>query len=54
MDLFFSIVGLVLILVVAFIVARFILRLTARVIGCLMTALVAVGIVAIAWFFFFQ
>lgn len=52
MDLFFSIVGLVLILVVAFIVARFVLRLTARVIGCLMTALVAVGIVAIVWFFF--
>ena len=53
MDLIFSIVGLVLLVIVAFAIARFVLRLTARVIGCLLTAIIAFGIVAILLFFVF-
>jgi hypothetical protein len=53
-DLFSSIVILVIVLVVVFIIARFVLRLAGQVIGCVMTALVALGILAIVWFFFIR
>jgi hypothetical protein len=52
MDVVFSIIGLVLLAIVAFVVARFLLRLTARVVGCVVTAIVALGVLAIIWFFF--
>lgn len=54
MDVFFSVVGLILAAVVAFVVARFVLRLAARVVGCGMTVLVGVGILAIIWWFFLR
>ena len=52
LDVFFSFAGLVLLVVVAWIVARFVFRLTARVIGCLLTGIIAIGIVAIILIFF--
>ncbi|HSR31059.1 MAG TPA: hypothetical protein VLY63_10880 [Anaerolineae bacterium] len=53
MDLIFSIAGLVLLLIVAFVIARFVLRLTTRVIGCVLTAIVGLGILAILLIFVF-
>jgi hypothetical protein len=51
LGIFPSIVILALILIVVFIVARFVLKLAGQVIGCVMTALVALGILAIVWIF---
>jgi len=48
-----SIIGLLVLLAVAFIVARFVLRLTAKAIGCILTAIVAIGIVAFLFYFVF-
>jgi hypothetical protein len=53
MDLFLSIAGLVILLIVVFIIARFVLKLAGTVIGCVMTALVALGILVILWIFVF-
>ena len=53
MDIVFSAIGLLVIVFIAFIIARFVLRLTARVIGCVLTAIVALGIVAILLLFVF-
>ncbi|MGD2048456.1 MAG: hypothetical protein PVH03_03135 [Chloroflexota bacterium] len=53
MELFSSIVVLALVLIVVFIIARFVLKLAGQVIGCVMTALVALGIVVILWLFVF-
>ena len=53
MDLFLSIVGLALLVIVAFAIARFVLRLTGRVIGCVLTAIVGLGILAILLLFVF-
>jgi hypothetical protein len=39
-------------LVIAWLVAKFVLRLTTRIIGCVLTAIVAVGIVIILLIFF--
>jgi hypothetical protein len=53
MEIFLSIVGLILLVFVAFAIARFALRLTGRVIGCIITAIVALGILAILLLFVF-
>lgn len=53
MELFSSIVILALVLIVVFIIARFVLKLAGQVIGCVLTALVALGIVVILWLFVF-
>ncbi len=53
MELFLSIAGLVILLIVVFIIARFVLKLAGTVIGCVMTALVALGILVILWIFVF-
>jgi hypothetical protein len=53
MELFLSIVGLVLLVIVAFAIARFVLRLTGRIIGCILTAIVGLGILAILILFVF-
>lgn len=53
MDLFLSIAGLVIVLVIVFVIARFVLKLAGQVIGCVMTALVAIGILVILWLFVF-
>jgi hypothetical protein len=52
-DLILSIVGLIALVVIAFVIARFLLRLTARAVGCVVTAVIAVGIVAILLIFVF-
>ena len=53
MELILSIIGLALLAIVAFVIARFLLRLTGRVIGCIVTIIVAFGILAIILIFFF-
>jgi hypothetical protein len=53
MDLLFSIAGLILVAIIAFVIARFLLRLTARVVGCVVTAILALGIVVILLLFVF-
>ena len=53
MELILSIVVLALLVIVAFAIARFVLRLTGRVIGCVLTAIVALGILAILLLFVF-
>ena len=53
MDLFLSIAGLVIVLVIVFVIARFVLKLAGQVIGCVMTALIAIGIVVILLLFVF-
>jgi hypothetical protein len=52
-EIVLSFLGLALLVIVAFVIARFLLRLTTRVIGCVLTAIVAVGIAAIILIFFF-
>ena len=44
MDLILSIIGILVVVAIAFVIARFLLRLTGRVIGCILTAIVALGI----------
>jgi type IV secretory pathway VirB6-like protein len=53
MNTFFSIVGLLLLLVIVWVIARFVLKLAGRVIGCLLTAILAIGILIILWVFVF-
>jgi len=53
MDIFLSFLGLVVLAAVAFVIARFVLRLTARVVGCVVTAIIALGILAILLIFVF-
>jgi hypothetical protein len=52
-NFFLSIIGLAILAIVAFVIARFLLRLTARVVGCVVTIIVAFGILAIVLIFFF-
>jgi hypothetical protein len=52
MDVLLSFAGLIALLIVAFIVARFVLHLAGRVIGCILTVIVALGILAIILIFF--
>lgn len=52
MDVILSFLGLAVLVLVAFVIARFLLRLTARVVGCLVTAIIAIGIVVIILIFF--
>jgi hypothetical protein len=53
MDLTSSIFGLLLLAIVAFVVLRFVLRLTMRIIGCVVTLIVILGGVAILFLFVF-
>jgi hypothetical protein len=52
MDLL-SIVGFILLLVVVFVVARFVLHLAGKVIGCILTVLIALGILWLLFTFVF-
>ena len=52
MDLL-SIAGFVLLVIVVFIVARFILHLAGKVIGCILTVLIALGILWLLFRFVF-
>ena len=53
MDLSLSIIGILVVVAIAFVIARFLLRLTGRVIGCILTAIVALGIAFILIVFVF-
>lgn len=53
MDTVFSIIGLLIILVVVWAIAKFVLKLAGRVIGCVLTAILAIGILLILWLFVF-
>ena len=48
-----SIAGFILLLVVVFIIARFVLHLAGRVIGCILTVLIALGILWLLFTFVF-
>jgi hypothetical protein len=53
METIFSIIGLLLLLVVVWAIAKFVLRLAGRVIGCVLTAILAIGILIILLLFVF-
>jgi len=53
MGTFLSIVGLILLLVIVWAIARFVLKLAGRAIGCVLTAILAVGILVILWVYVF-
>ena len=53
MDTFLSIVGLLLLLVIVWAIAKFVLKLAGRAVGCLLTAILAIGILVILWIFVF-
>jgi hypothetical protein len=53
MDLILSIIGILVVVAIAFVIARFLLKLTGRVIGCVLTVIVALGIAFILIVFVF-
>ena len=53
LDAIFSFIGLAILAIIIFVILRFVLRLTARIIGCTVTAVVVIGIAIIVWIFFF-
>ena len=53
MDIVLSIIGLAILVIIVFIIARFVLKLAGQVIGCVVTLLVAAGILAILFLFVF-
>ena len=53
METILWIIGLIILLVVVWAIAKFLLKLTGRVIGCVLTAIVAIGILLILWLFVF-
>jgi hypothetical protein len=50
MDTFLSLLGLFIVVAIVWVIAKFVLKLTARVIGCGISALVVIGLFAIFWF----
>ena len=53
MDTILWIIGLLILLVVVWAIAKFVLKLAGRVIGCVLTAILALGILIILWLFVF-
>lgn len=53
MDTILSIIGLLVLLVIVWVVAKFVLKLAARTIGCVVTAILAIGILIILFIFVF-
>jgi hypothetical protein len=53
MNLILSIIVLVVLVVIAFAIARFVLKLAGKAVGCIVTSLLAVGILVILWLFVF-
>lgn len=47
MDILLTVIVIAVIVVIVWAIAKFVLRLTARVIGCVLTILIALGIVAL-------
>jgi len=53
MGTFLSIVGLLLLLVIVWAIAKFVLKLAGRALGCVLTAILAIGILVILWIYVF-
>ncbi len=53
MNTFLSIIGLLLLLVIVWAIAKFVLKLAGRAIGCVLTGILAVGILVILFIFVF-
>ena len=53
MDIFLSFLGLIVLAFVAFAIARFVLRLTGLIVGCVVTAIIGLGILIILIVFVF-
>jgi hypothetical protein len=53
MDTILWIIGLLVLLVIVWVVAKFVLKLAARTIGCVVTAILAIGILIILYIFVF-
>ena len=53
MDTILWIIGLLVLLVIVWVVAKFVLKLAARTIGCVVTAILAIGILIILLIFVF-
>ena len=53
MDTILWIIGLLVLLAIVWAIAKFVLRLAARTIGCVITAILAIGIIIILWIFVF-
>ena len=53
METILSIIGLLILLVIVWAIAKFVLRLAARTIGCVVTAILAIGILIILLIFVF-
>jgi len=51
MDTFLSVLALVVVVAIVWAIAKFVLKLTGRIIGCSITALVVAGLLAILWLF---
>ncbi|HUS94328.1 MAG TPA: hypothetical protein VMZ24_04040 [Patescibacteria group bacterium] len=47
MDIVLTIIGVIVLVLIAWWLLKFVLKLTSRVIGCAVTALIAIGIVAV-------
>jgi hypothetical protein len=53
MNTILSIIGLLVLLAIVWVIAKFVLRLAARTIGCVITAILAIGIIIILFVFVF-
>ena len=53
MDTILSIIGLLVLLIIVWAIAKFVLKLAARTIGCVVTAILAIGILIILFIFVF-
>lgn len=54
METGLSLIGLVIVAIIAWVVLKFVLKLTARVVGCAVSALVVLGFVFIIYWFFIR
>lgn len=53
MGTFLLVVGLILLLVIVWAIAKFVLKLAGRAIGCVLTAILVIGILVILWVYVF-
>jgi hypothetical protein len=53
MNTLIFIIGLLLLLVIVWVIAKFVLKLAGRAIGCVLTAILAIGILVILFIFVF-
>lgn len=51
MDVVLTVIGVIILVMIAWWLLKFVLKMTARVVGCAVTALIAIGIVVVALVF---